>query len=66
MANIIEELSEQARKLPAADRVRLAEELLATVHEPDDEVEAVESPISTLVRPSLFPLKKCLRMFDVW
>jgi putative addiction module component (TIGR02574 family) len=40
MANIIEELSEHARKLPAADRVRLAEELLATVHEPDDEVEA--------------------------
>jgi putative addiction module component (TIGR02574 family) len=40
MANIIEELSSQARKLPAADRVRLAEELLASVHEPDDEVEA--------------------------
>ncbi len=27
MANLIEELSSQARKLPAADRVRLAEEL---------------------------------------
>ncbi len=40
MANLIEELSSQARKLPAADRVRLAEELLASVHEPDDEVEA--------------------------
>ena len=40
MANLIEELSSQARTLPAADRVRLAEELLATVHEPDDEVEA--------------------------
>ena len=40
LANLIEELSSQARTLPAADRVRLAEELLATVHEPDDEVEA--------------------------
>jgi putative addiction module component (TIGR02574 family) len=40
MANLIEELSSQARTLPAADRVRLAEELLATVHESDDEVEA--------------------------
>ena len=40
MANLIEELSSQARKLPAADRVRLAEELLATVHKPDSEVEA--------------------------
>jgi len=40
MANLIEELSSQARKLPAADRVRLAEELLASVHETDDEVEA--------------------------
>ena len=27
MANLIEELSSQARKLPAADRVRLAEKL---------------------------------------
>ena len=40
MANLIEEPSSQARTLPAADRVRLAEELLATVHEPDDEVGA--------------------------
>ena len=40
MANLIEELSSQARTLPLADRVRLAEELLATVHESDDEVEA--------------------------
>ena len=39
-ANLIEELSSQARKLPAADRVRLAEELLASVYETDDEVEA--------------------------
>ena len=40
MAYLIEVLSSQARTLPAADRVRLAEELLATVHESDDEVEA--------------------------
>jgi putative addiction module component (TIGR02574 family) len=40
MTNLIKKLSAQARKLPAADRVRLAEQLLATVHEPDDEVEA--------------------------
>ena len=39
MTDLIEELSSKARKLPAADRVRLAEELLATVHETDDEVE---------------------------
>jgi putative addiction module component (TIGR02574 family) len=40
MANLIDELSSKARTLPPADRVRLAEELLATVHESDDEVEA--------------------------
>lgn len=40
MANLVEELSSQARTLPPMDRVRLAEELLATVHEPDDEIEA--------------------------
>ena len=40
MANLIEELSSQARTLPPEDRVRLAEELLATVHESNDEVEA--------------------------
>jgi putative addiction module component (TIGR02574 family) len=40
MANLIEELSSQARTLPPADRVRLAEEILATVHESNDEVEA--------------------------
>ena len=39
MANLIEELSAQARKLSEADRVRLTEELLVTVHEPDVEVE---------------------------
>lgn len=40
MANLVEELSSQAKTLPPADRVRLAEELLATVHESDDQVEA--------------------------
>jgi putative addiction module component (TIGR02574 family) len=40
MANLIDELSSKARALPAADRVRLAEELLATVHESDDDIEA--------------------------
>ena len=40
MSNLIKKLSAQTRKLPAADRVRLAEELLTTVHEPDDEVDA--------------------------
>ena len=39
MADLIDEISSKARALPAADRVRLAEELLATVHEADDEVE---------------------------
>lgn len=40
MVNLIEVLSSQARTLPPADRVRLAEELFASVYEPDDEVEA--------------------------
>jgi putative addiction module component (TIGR02574 family) len=40
MASLIEELRSQARALPPADRVRLAEEILASVHEPDYEVEA--------------------------
>jgi putative addiction module component (TIGR02574 family) len=40
MANLIEELSSQAPTLPPADRVRLAEELLATVHASNEEVEA--------------------------
>ena len=40
MANLIDEITQKARALPAADRVRLAEELLATVQETDEEVEA--------------------------
>ena len=72
MANLIEELSSQARTLPAADRVRLAEELLATVHEPDDEVEAAwDEEIRIRIADidagtaSSFPLKKYLHKFDV-
>ncbi len=40
MSSLIEELSQKARALPAEERVRLAEELLATVQEVDPEVEA--------------------------
>ena len=40
MSSLVEELSRKARALPAEDRVRLAEELLATVQEVDAAVEA--------------------------
>ena len=40
MADLIEELTAKARALPPADRVRLAEDLLSTVQEADEEVEA--------------------------
>ncbi len=40
MSSLVEELSRKARALPAEDRVRLAEELLATVQEADTEIEA--------------------------
>lgn len=40
MANLVEELTAKARALPPEERVRLAEELLATVQETDEEVEA--------------------------
>ncbi len=40
MSSLVEELFRKARALPAEDRVRLAEELLATVQEADAEVEA--------------------------
>ncbi|MFA5915854.1 MAG: addiction module protein [Burkholderiales bacterium] len=40
MSSLIEELSRKALALPAEDRVRLAEEILATVQEADTEVEA--------------------------
>lgn len=39
MTDLVEELSRKARALPAEDRMRLAEELLATVQEVDAEVE---------------------------
>jgi putative addiction module component (TIGR02574 family) len=39
MSDLVDELSRQARALPPEDRVRLAEELLATVQEVDTEVE---------------------------
>lgn len=40
MSSLVEELSRKARALSAEDRVRLAEELLATVQEGDTEIEA--------------------------
>lgn len=39
MTDLVDELSRKARTLPPEDRVRLAEELLATVQEVDAEVE---------------------------
>lgn len=39
MSDLGDELSRKARALPPGDRVRLAEELLATVHELDAGVE---------------------------
>ena len=40
MSTLVEELSQKARALPPEERVRLAEELLATVQEVDAEVDA--------------------------
>ena len=40
MSTLAEELSRQALALPPEERVRLAEELLATVQQEDAEVEA--------------------------
>lgn len=40
MSDLVEELSHKARALPPEDRVRLAEELLASIQEPDAEVDA--------------------------
>lgn len=37
---LVEELSRRARDLSPEERVQLAEEILATVHELDDEVDA--------------------------
>ena len=40
MSTLVEELSLKARALSPEERVQLAEELLATVQEPDGEIEA--------------------------
>ena len=40
MTTLVDELSQKALELPPEDRVRLAERLLATVHEIDRGVEA--------------------------
>lgn len=40
MTTLVDELSQKALELPAEERVRLAEKLLATVHEVDPAVEA--------------------------
>ena len=40
MSDLVEELSHKARALPPEDRVRLAEELLASVQEADADVDA--------------------------
>ncbi|MGH8688945.1 MAG: addiction module protein [Burkholderiales bacterium] len=40
MSDLVEELSRRARALPPEQRVRLAEEILATVQEVDPTVEA--------------------------
>lgn len=37
---LVEELSRRARNLSPEERVQLAEEILATVHEVDEEVDA--------------------------
>ncbi len=38
-AQLVEELSRRAKELPVDERVQLAEEILATVHGVDDEVD---------------------------
>ena len=40
MFDLVEELARKARGLPPEERIRLAEELLATVQEVDPEVDA--------------------------
>jgi putative addiction module component (TIGR02574 family) len=39
-ASLVEELARRAKELSLDERVQLAEEILATVHEADDEVDA--------------------------
>jgi putative addiction module component (TIGR02574 family) len=40
MTTLVDELSRKALELPAGERVRLAEKLLATVHEVEPDIEA--------------------------
>lgn len=40
MSSLIDELSRKAQSLTTEERVRLAEELLSSVQESDDEIEA--------------------------
>lgn len=40
MTSLIDELSRKARALPPEERIRLAEELLSSVQESDEEIEA--------------------------
>jgi putative addiction module component (TIGR02574 family) len=40
MSSLIDELSRKARALPPEERIRLAEELLSSVQDSDEEIEA--------------------------
>ena len=40
MSSLIDELSRRARALPPEERIRLAEELLSSVQDSDEEIEA--------------------------
>ena len=40
MSSLIDELSRKARSLPPEERIRLAEELISSVQDSDEEVEA--------------------------
>lgn len=40
MSSLIDELSRKARALPPEERIRLAEELISSVRDPDGEIEA--------------------------
>jgi putative addiction module component (TIGR02574 family) len=40
MSSLIDELSRKARALPPEERVRLAEDLLSSVQDSDEEIEA--------------------------
>ena len=40
MSSLIDELTRKARALPPEERIRLAEELLSSVQESDEEIEA--------------------------